>query len=556
MADSVHDYGTKIAIQLTAGMGRNAGLQNLKAIGAVAPSPIPCFSDHSVIARELTKDEIKRLIKAFEFAASLLSDAGIDAIELHGHEGYLFDEFMTALWNKRTDEYGRDLDGRLRFASEVIEAIKRGAGADFPIIYRYGLTHYLKGGREIDEGLEIARRLETLGVSALHIDAGCYETWYWAHPTTTMPRGPLVGLAEKVKKVVGIPVITVGKLGYPELAERVLQEGKADFIALGRQLLADPDWANKVKEGNVQDICPCLGCHDCLSRIEQGKYISCAVNPSCGMEREFTIEVAERQKSVLMVGGGPGGMEAARVAVLKGHKVTLWEKGNALGGNLIPASVPDFKQDYRSLIDYLSTQIKKLGVTIELGKEATPELIYKLRPEVVFIATGSKPTIPDIPGIEKKKVVTAVELLLGGKEAGESVVVIGGGSIGCETALYLAQKGKKVTVVEILDSVMRDIFGANKAHLLELLSAANVKILTEVSVSSITDEGINIADKHGERSVLKVDTVALAVGMNPYGGLFDSIKDKVPEVYAIGDCVEPRRVINAVWEGFRLARLI
>jgi 2-enoate reductase len=265
---------------LTAGIGRNAGLQSLRQIGAVAPSPIPCFSDPSITARELTKGEVKQLVQAFELAAGLVSDAGVDAIELHGHEGYLFDEFMTALWNKRTDEYGGDLDNRLRFASEVVDAIKRGAGADFPIIYRYGLTHYLEAGRKIEEGLEIARRLEALGVNALHIDAGCYETWYWAHPATTMSPGCLVNLAERVKRVVTIPVITVGKLGYPDLAEKVLQDSKANFIALGRQLLADPEWPNKVKEGNIDDICPCIGCHDCLSRIEQGKYISCVVNPT------------------------------------------------------------------------------------------------------------------------------------------------------------------------------------------------------------------------------------------------------------------------------------
>jgi len=557
LVEAVHDYGAKVAVQLFPGQGRDARPVILRSVGAVAPSALPCFWDPSITARELTVEEIERLVQAIGFAAEIVSIAGIDAIELNAHAGYLFDQFMTALWNKRTDKYGRDLDGRLRFSLEVIEIIKKRAGADFPVIYRFGLKHYLEGGREIEEGLEIARRLEAAGVDALNIDAGCFENLYWLFPTTYQPPGCLVDLAEMVKKVVNIPVIAVGKLGYPELAERVLQEGKADFIALGRTLLADPEWPNKVKEGRPEDIRPCIGDHEgCHGRIWAHKYVSCAVNATTGMEREFAIRSAERKKSVLVVGGGPGGMEAARVAALRGHKVTLWERGDALGGNLIPASIPDFKQDYRRLINYLSTQIKKLGVTVELSKEATPELIQEIKPEVVFVATGATPIIPEIPGVEKGNVVTATDLLLGRNEAGESVVVVGGGVVGCETALYLAQKGKKLTIVEVLDNVMRDIFVASRMYLLKLLGDANVEILTDTKVLEITDKGIAIADKDGKRSTLEADTVVLAVGFKPNGGLSRILKGRVPELYAIGDCIEPRKVINAIWEGFRAARLI
>ena len=555
-AEAAHDYGAKVAVQLTAGFGRVART-NVFRSRPVAPSALPCFWDPSITARELTTEEVERLVKAFEFAAEMLSIAGIDAIELHGHEGYLFDQFQTALWNKRTDKYGGNLEDRLRFPLEAIEAVKRGAGADFPIIYRFGLTHYLDGGREVEEGLEIARRLEAAGVAALDIDAGCYETTYWPHPPTTQPPGCMVDLAEMTKKVVNIPVMAVGKLGYPELAEGVLQEEKADFIILGRALLADPEWANKVKGNRAEDICPCIGCQEgCIGRIGQGKYISCAVNPTTGMERELTITPAQKKKSVLVVGGGPGGMEAARVAALRGHKVTLREKGDALGGNLIPASIPDFKQDYRILINYLSTQIKKLGVVIELGKEATPEQIQKMKPDVVFIATGSTPIIPEIPGVDKAKVVTAIDVLLGKKETRESVVVIGGGLVGCEIVLYLAQKGKKLTIVEILDSIARDIPFSNRMHLLKLLADTNVKILTETCVAEILDDSVVITNKYGKRSKLENDTVVLALGLKSNRGLEEALRDKVPEIYVIGDCVEPRKVINAIWEGFRLARLI
>ncbi|GAF91777.1 unnamed protein product, partial [marine sediment metagenome] len=257
----------------------------------------------------------------------------------------------------------------------------------------------------------------------------------------------------------------------------------------------------------------CIGDHECLKRIVERKYLSCTVNPQVGMEREFTLRPADKKKSVLVVGGGPGGMEAARVAALRGHQVTLWERDKVLGGNLIPASVPDFKQDYRMLIDYLSTQIKKLGVTVELGKEANAELIQRMQPDVVFIATGSRPIVPQIPGVKKDKVVTAVDLLLGKKKAGESVVVIGGGLVGCETALHLVRQGKKVTVVESLDTAARDMYKANRLHLLKLLEDEKVQIMTDTSVLEVKDEGIVIAGKEGKKSTLAADTVVLALGM-------------------------------------------
>ena len=249
-------------------------------------------------------------------------------------------------------------------------------------------------------------------------------------------------------------------------------------------------------------------------------------------------------------------MEAARVSSLRGHRVTLWEKGNALGGNLIPASVPDFKQDYQSLIGYLSSQIKKLGVGIELGKEATPKLIQEAKPDVLFIASGGKPITPQIPGIEGDKVVTAVDLLLGRKEAKGKVVIIGGGLVGCEVALYLARKGKAVTIIEILDRIMSDIFLSNRMHLEKLLSDAKVTVLTESSVLEITDQGVNLCDKSGNKNTITAETVAIAAGYKPETRLLDAVTNMVPEVYGIGDCVEPGKVIGAIWKAYRTARLI
>ncbi|MFC1961472.1 FAD-dependent oxidoreductase [Chloroflexota bacterium] len=560
LADGVHSHGAKVAVQMSPGFGRVANPKDPRATGpadVVAPSPLPCFFDASIMARALTVGEIEQIVQAFEVGAGIIRSAGIDAVEVHGHEGYLLDQFKTALWNQRADKYGGDLTGRMKFSMELIRAIKAGAGDDFPVIYRFGLEHHLSGGREIPEGLEIARRLEVAGVDALEVDAGCYETTWWPHPTQYQPPGCMVDLAEKTKKVVKIPVMTVGKLGYPELAERILQEGKADFIVLGRSLIADPEWANKTKETRFDDIRPCLCDHDgCSARTKGGKPLSCTVNPAAGIEKEYTITLAARKKNVLVVGGGPGGMEAAIVAASRGHKVTLWEKKQTLGGNLIPASAPDFKGDYRRLTAYLSTQLKKLDVSVELGKEATPELIQAMKPDVVFFATGSIPVIPQISGVHKRHVITAVDLLLGEKKVGESVVVLGGGLVGCETALDLAQKVKRVTIVEQQQDVAVDMFWRNRNHLIKLLAAADVAIWTNTKALEITDEGLVVADTNGRRMMLEADTILLAVGYQPNRELFEVSKDRVKEAYAIGDCVQTRKLIDAIWEGFAAARLI
>lgn len=556
LVDAVHDYGAKLSVQLTAGMGRVAFGDGLRKGLVVAPSPLPCFWNPRIIARQLTTEEVEKLVRAFGVSAAFAKAAGVDAIELHGHEGYLLDQFQSKLWNMRTDKYGGDFESRLRFPLEVIQTIKSRAGQDFPLIYRYGITHYLDGGRGIEESLEMAKRFEEAGIDALHVDAGCYETWYWAHPPVYQQRGCMVNMAEMIKKVVRIPVIAVGKLGYPGLAEGVLQQDKADFICLGRALLADPEWPNKVKKGKIDDIRPCIGDHaGCLDRVLNGKYISCAVNPRTGLERGFAIKLGPKAKSVLVIGGGPAGMEAAIVAAQRGHKVSLWEKNSQLGGNLIPASVPEFKKDLKDFTSYLSTQVNKLGVYLRLGRDATATMVKEANPDVVIVATGGIFIIPEIPGVNKNKVITAVDLLLGKKEAEEKVLVLGGGLIGCETGIYLAQRGRKVTIVEALQSIFREANRANSQQMFRMIADHNVKVLLSTNVREITDRGaiITHANKQGEE---EADTIVIAIGLDAKSNLYEELEGKVAELYAIGDCVKPGMILEAIWGGYRIARLI
>lgn len=559
LADAVHDYGAKLSIQLTAGFGRVAPRFLMRQGHPPAPSVVSCFHNPREVTREMSLDEIERMVKAFATAARVAQSAGADAIELHGHEGYLLDQFKTALWNKRTDRYGGDLDGRLRFPQEVIAAIKKAAGPDFPVIYRVGLKHYLEGGRELEEGIEIAKRLESFGVDALHVDAGCYETWHWAHPPLYQEPGCLADMAAAAKQAVKIPVIAVGRLAYPQLAEDLLNEGKADFIALGRALLADPEWPEKVRLDRAQDICPCIGCHvGCLGRTFAGKPLSCSVNPTVGLEDELKLSAATKPLRVVVVGGGPAGMEAARVAAVRGHKVTLFERCDNLGGNLIPGAVPSFKRDLKLLIDYFERQLPMVGVDVRLGQEATPQSVVDSGADMVIMATGARSVLPEVPGIHGPHVITAVDLLLGKASAPQhaDLVVVGGGEVGCETAVHLAQRDCRVTLIEMLPQILGGVFEANRLQLLEMLDRWQIRVLTNTSMQAVTENAVMTRSKDGALEEIPAALVVIAVGLTPRVELLTALTDKLPRMHAIGDCVAPRSVFDAFWEGYRLARLI
>jgi 2-enoate reductase len=574
LAEAVHSLGTKIFVQLTAGFGRVAAPYRLEGTPAVSASATPYYWDPRQVCREIKTEEVERLVKAFGKAARILLSAGIDGVELHGHEGYLFDQFTTALWNKRTDRYGGTLEGRLRLPIEVLKEIKEKAGADFPVQYRFGLKHYVKAlnsgalpgepfieaGRDVAEGLEMAKGLEAAGFDSLHIDAGCYDSWYWPHPPIYQKSALMADMAAAVKKVVHIPVIAVGKLSLPEVAEKIIAEGRADMVAVGKGLLADAFWVKKVEEGKPDRIRPCIGCHDgCMGRVMKGKPLSCAVNPATGRERSYRLERAEEPKKVFVVGAGPAGLEAARVAALRGHKVTLWEKANSLGGHLLEASVPEFKKDLSRLLDWFRRELGSLDLDMRMGVEVDAELIRRENPDVTIIATGSQPIIPDVPGVEKDKVVTATDLLLGKKRLGEEILVLGGGLIGCEIALWMAQQGKKVTLVEILKDLLTGglpVQHMNRLMLLDLLKFHKVEVLTQTSLLEVLEDGALLVDHESRRRYSPADGIVVAVGLRPERGLYQSLRGQTSNLYLIGDSRNPQNVMNAVWDAYEIGRMI
>lgn len=567
MSDNIHAYNSKLFVQLTAGLGRSAIPAMILDNTFVAPSATTNRWDPSIQHRALTTEEIYELIKDFATCAMLAKMGGAHGIEVHAvHEGYLLDNFTMEYFNQREDEFGGDLMGRLRFPLAILQAVKQACGKDFPVILRFSLKSFIRAerhgilpgesypelGRDIEEGLQFAKILTEAGYDALNVDAGSYDAWYWAHPPFFQDRGLYLPFAEKVKKVVKVPVLTAGRMGYPQLAADALQEGKCDMVVLGRPLLADPEFVNKMRQGNIQDIRPCLSCHDgCFNRAHSMRLMSCAVNPQCNREKEAAFCKAEHTKSCLVIGGGPAGMEAARVLALRGHTVTLVEKEKQLGGMYRWASVPEFKDDGKLLISWYEHQMERLKVQVELNSDVQAQDPRIEAADVVICATGSHAFLPPIKGIEYG--VTAVDVLKGAVTAKKEATIIGGGLVGCELAIWLSQHGKSVRIIEMADTLMSTGAPAdmNKQMILELLEHHQVEIRLQTKLQEIREHEI-VVETQGAIQELASDCTILALGYRSNRSLYDQILLKAKDIYNIGDSSHPKDIMEGIWDAYEL----
>jgi 2,4-dienoyl-CoA reductase-like NADH-dependent reductase (Old Yellow Enzyme family)/thioredoxin reductase len=553
LTDAAHKYNTSIAIQIMHGTLEN---WNGKAV-QVSPSPliVPArlMGILGGLPHELTMDEILERVEWFASAARRAKEAGFDGVEIHGAHQYIVSAFLSSATNQRKDKYGGSVENKARFLVEILQAVRREVGPNFPVWVRFNAREWGVGdGITIEETKKMVPLVVEAGAQALHVSgygAGSYIT------TAPIPdtAGFLVPLAEEVKKLTKVPVIAVGRLDL-ELGERILEEGKVDFIAIGRRLLADPDLPNKVAEGRLNEVIPCIGCMECIERLafdERGEGVTCVVNPALGKEKAYEIKPTRKLKHVTVVGGGPAGTQAAIVAAQRGHKVTLFEKEAKLGGQLNIAALPPFKGDILPWIDYLINEVKKVRVEVKLGTDATAETVVKENPDAVVIATGGAPLMPDIPGIGKSNVVTAQDVLSGKVEAGQNVVIIGGGMVGCETGHYLVEKGKTVTIVEILKRMANDMFFMSRRRLMDGLRSQKVTLLNGATCEEIKGGSVHVTTADGKKETIPADTIIVAVGYTANDRLHKALEGEVPEIRCIGNSAEPRRILEATSEGYQ-----
>ena len=584
--DEIHKTGAKLFIQLTAGMGRAWAITELvgplhknKFTRAIlkpildtshelaSPSEQPARWAPDIICPEMTKHQIHEIIEAFAKTAKLCRDAGVDGVEVHAvHEGYLLDQFAIEFFNKRTDEYGGSFENRYRFAAEVVKAIKAECGEDFPVSLRYSVESKMKGfregavpgekyievGRNMEESERAAKYLQDAGYDMLNADNGTYDSWYWAHPPMYMPQNCNLDDVAHIKKFVDIPVVCAGRM-EPDVGAKAVAEGRIDGVGIARQFLADGEWITKLIEDRIEDIRPCICCHaGCFNfSSSKGHYNTqdltdtmglarCALNPETMQSKKYYVKPAKKAKNVAVIGGGIGGMEAAILLTKRGHKVTIYEKTDKLGGVFVAAAAPSFKEKDRELIAWYIREVQKLPIEVKLNTEIKD--ISAIKADEIIIATGAKAKRIPIPGVEKS--VEAVDYLLGNKTVGNKVVVIGGGLTGCEIAYDLYLQGKEPVVVEMQDDLITTpgICLANTSYLRDFFNANKVAVHLETGVKEIKDGAVVIADKNGNTSEISCDSVVLSVGYNPA-----PIAKKSRHVHIIGDAQNVGNLRTVIW---------
>jgi 2,4-dienoyl-CoA reductase-like NADH-dependent reductase (Old Yellow Enzyme family)/thioredoxin reductase len=563
LTDAVHAAGGRIMAHINHA-GRAANPKLVPESGRVSASDVFCPANQ-VTPHSLTPEEIPTYVHYFAEAARRVREAGFDAIEIPFSHGYLIHQFLSPHTNRRDDEYGGSLENRMRFGREVIAAVREAVGDNFPFVVRMNAQDHVEGGLTIEDAEEIAPILEGIGVNALSVTSGtmCESVAYCLYPIGT-PKAHLLPMSARIRGHVSIPVAVAGRIRTPDVAREALALGQADWIGLGRPFLADPDWVRKTEAGDEVAILRCAACHQgCLAELRKGHGTSCMFNPLTGREAEVQVTPVERPRRMMVAGGGPAGMEAAIIAAQRGHHVTLYERDDRLGGRFREAAQVPYKEEFADLIRYQQVQLQRTGVEVHLNTLVTPETVAAEDPDAVVVATGARPIIPAFSGLEKTRWTTAYDLLDGRVEVSTpTAFIVGAGTAGVETAEYLARQGVRCTVVKRRPEIGAKLDPLARALLLRRLESLGVEVRTGVEVVRFE------TDQQGQTIVVArpwphqedapelhfpAETVIIALGLHADHSLADALANR-PDIYIIGDCVEPREVQDAVYEGFEVGR--